>query len=234
MKRNLLRMTVTVVAMTLAVNVNAQFDLKNVLGNVLESTSNSANKSGDNVISNLTSVFSSDKQAKENNIIGTWVYSEPAIVFSSDNLLAKAAAKIASNKVEKKLQGYLTQYGIAPGSFSMTFNEDGTFTETLKGKTINGTWKIEDSKLKLTIAKLKTVAITTQIDGKDMQFVTDATKLLNMFKTFGAQSNNSSIKTVASLMKSVNGMQAGITLRVTTQLSSNCRQTSLSMFLATW
>ena len=213
MKRNLLRMTVTVVAMTLAVNVNAQFDLKNVLGNVLESTSNSANKSGDNVISNLTSVFSSDKQAKENNIIGTWVYSEPAIVFSSDNLLAKAAAKIASNKVEKKLQGYLTQYGIAPGSFSMTFNEDGTFTETLKGKTINGTWKIEDSKLKLTIAKLKTVAITTQIDGKDMQFVTDATKLLNMFKTFGAQSNNSSIKTVASLMKSVNGMQAGITLR---------------------
>jgi hypothetical protein len=46
-----------------------------------------------------------------------------------------------------------------------------------------------------------------------MQFVTDATKLLNLFKTLGAKSGNSNIKTVASLMKSVKGMQAGITLR---------------------
>lgn len=213
MKINLLRKTVTVVTMMLAVNVNAQLDLKNVLGGVLESTSGSNGTNAENVISNLTSVFSSDKQAKENNVVGTWSYSEPAIVFSSDNLLTKAAAKIAANKVENKIQGYLTQYGIAPGSFSMTFNEDGTFTETLKGKTMKGTWKIEDSKLLLSVAKMKAVAITTQIDGKNMQFVTDATKLLNMFKSFGAQSSNSSIKTAASLMKSVNGMQAGITLR---------------------
>jgi len=46
-----------------------------------------------------------------------------------------------------------------------------------------------------------------------LQFVTDATKLLNLFKTLGAKSSNSQIKTVTSLMKSVNGMQAGVTLR---------------------
>ena len=65
----------------------------------------------------------------------------------------------------------------------------------------------------LTVAGIATVSITTQIDGKDMQFVTDATKLLNFFKTMGANSTNANIKTVTTLMKSVNGMQAGITLR---------------------
>jgi hypothetical protein len=67
--------------------------------------------------------------------------------------------------------------------------------------------------LLLTIAGIKTVSITTQIDGKDMQFVTDATKLLNMFKSFGAKSTNTNLNTISSLLKSVNGMQAGITLR---------------------
>ena len=113
----------------------------------------------------------------------------------------------------KKLQEYLTKYGITPGTFSMTFNADGTFSETLKGKTTSGKWEVKDSKLLLTVAGIKTLSITTQIDGKDMQFVTDATKLLNLFKTLGAKSSNSNIKTVSSLMKNVKGMQAGITLR---------------------
>ena len=176
------------------------------LGDVLGALSN------DNVASSLTSVFSSNKQATAEKLIGTWSYTEPAIVFTSNNLLAKAASKIAANKVESKIQEQLSKYGIAPGTFSMTFNEDGTFTETLKGKTTQGTWTIQDSKLVLSIVGVKALSITTQIDGKDLQFVTDATKLLNLFKTLGAKSSNSSIKTAASLMKSVNGMQAGITL----------------------
>ena len=64
----------------------------------------------------------------------------------------------------------------------------------------------------LTIAGIKTISVTTQIDGQDLQFVTDATKLLNLFKSFGAKSTNSSLQTITSLMKSVKGMQAGITL----------------------
>ena len=196
-----------------SVSVSAQSDLGGVLKGVLGGSSNSSSSSGDDIISSLTSVFSSNKQAKESNIVGTWNYSEPAIVLSSNNILTKAAAKVAANKVESKLQSYLTSYGIAPGSFSMTFKEDGTFTETLKGRTTSGTWKIADSKLQLTIASVKTISITTQIDGKDLQFVTDATKLLTLFKAIGAKSTVSSLQTITSLMKNVDGMQAGITLR---------------------
>ena len=197
-------------AMMFSASVNAQSDLGNILGNVLGAATN--NSSGGDLVSTLTSVFSSDKQASKNNIIGTWSYTEPAIVFTSDNFLAKAASKVAANKLENKLQTYLTKYGIKPGTFSMTFKEDGTYTRTLNGRTAQGTWTVKDSKLLLTIAGIKTIAITTQIDGQDMQFVTDATKLLNLFKSFGAKSTNANIQTITSLMKSINGMQAGITL----------------------
>lgn len=197
-------------AMMFSASVNAQSDLGNILGNVLGAAT--GNSSGGDLVSTLTSVFSSDKQASKNNIIGTWSYTEPAIVFTSDNILAKAASKVAANKLENKLQQYLTRYGIKPGTFSMTFKEDGTYTRTLNGRTAQGTWTVQDSKLMLTIAGIKTIAITTQIDGQNMQFVTDATKLLNLFKSFGAKSTNANIQTITSLMKSINGMQAGITL----------------------
>ena len=206
MKSNVFKVAAMAVMMMTSAQVNAQ-TVGDVIGSVLNNQ-----KSGD-LVQGLTSVFSSNKQATADKMIGTWAYSEPAIVFTSDNILAKAASKIAANKVEAKLQEQLTKYGIKPGEFSMTFKNDGTFTETLKGRTSKGKWQVKDSKLILSIAGVKALSITTQIDGRDMQFVTDATKLLNLFKTLGAKSGNSNIKTVASLMKSVKGMQAGITLR---------------------
>ena len=205
MKKNLWKVAALSVMMVFAVQGQAQ-----TLGDVLNAI---GSQQGSNVAQGLTSVFSSSKQATAEKIVGTWNYTEPAIVFTSDNILAKAASKIAANKVEGKLQEQLSKYGIKPGSFTMTFNEDGTFSETLKGKTTKGRWEVKDSKLILSVVGVKAISITTQIDGKDLQFVTDATKLLNLFKTIGAKSSNSSIKTVASLMKSVNGMQAGITMR---------------------
>ena len=207
MKRNVCKVAAMAVMMMFSAHVSAQ-SLGDVLGSVLGNNSQASD-----LASGLTSVFSSNKQATAEKMVGTWTYTEPAIVFTSDNILAKAASKIAANKVESKLQEQLSKYGIKPGAFSMTFNEDGTFTETLKGKTSKGTWQVKDSKLILSIVGVKALTITTQIDGKDMQFVTDATKLLNLFKTLGAKSSNTSIKTVATLMKSVKGMQAGITLR---------------------
>lgn len=207
MKKSMFRVAAMAVAMLFATSVNAQIDLDGILGEVL------GGGSTNDVASGLTTVFSSKKQATAQNIVGTWTYTEPAIVFTSDNLLTKAASKIAANKVENKIQEQLSKYGIKPGAFSITFKEDGTCTEVVNGKTMNGKWTVADSKLKLTIGGVKALSVTTQIDGKDMQVVTDATKLLNLFKTLGAKSSNSNIKTVASLMKSVKGMQAGITLR---------------------
>lgn len=197
------------------INANAQLDLSDILGTVVSGvtgSSSSSSTSATDIISSLTSVFSSSKQASTNKLIGTWEYSEPAIVFTSDNLLAKAGSKLVSNKIESKLQSTLDKYGISKGSMSVTFNEDGTFTETLAGKTLSGKWSVSNQKLSLTYGGIKTVNITTQLDGSNLQIVTDASKLLSLTKSLGAKSSNSTISTVTSLMKSVNGMKAGITL----------------------
>ena len=193
--------------------MSAQIDLQGIANQVLNNNQQSGSSSSDNLVNSLTAIFSSDKQANKNNIVGTWSYTEPAIVLTGSNFLSNAAYKVVANKVESKLQSYLSQYGIKPGTFSMTFNEDGTCTETLKGKTMKGKWQIQDQKLLLTIGGVKTLSITTQISGSEMMLVTDATKLLNMFKSFGANSNNQNIKTAASLLKGAKDMQAGITLK---------------------
>ena len=206
MKKNMMKMIAAVLMLLAAPSVNAQ-DLQSILNGVL------GGGQTEDVVSGITSIFSSDKQATTNIIIGTWSYNEPAIVFTSDNLLTKVAAKVAANKLENKLQSYLTQYGVKPGALILTFNEDGTCSETLNGKTMKGKWQVKDSKLILTLGGIKALQITTQIDGKDMQFVTDATKLLKLFKSVGAKSTNKNIKTVTSLMKGIDGMQAGVSLR---------------------
>ena len=206
MKKNMMRMMAAMLMMLAATSVHAQ-DWQNVLNGVL------GGGQSEDIVSGITSIFSSDKQANKNNIIGTWSYSEPAIMFTSDNLLTKVAAKVAANKLEDKLQSYLTQYGVKPGALVLTFNEDGTCKETLNGKTMKGKWEVQDSKLILTLGGIKALQITTQIDGKNMMFVTDATKLLKLFKSVGAKSTNKNIQTVTSLMKNVDGMQAGVSLK---------------------
>lgn len=143
--------------------------------------------------------------------MGTWVYQEPAIVLTSNNVLTSAAAKLAAKKIEKNLQTHLTKYGIKPGLMSITFQKDGTFTEIIGKKTVKGKWQIKENQLVITYGTVKPVSITTQIDGKNLMIVTNATKLLTLFKTLGAKSTNSTISTVTSLMKNVNGMQCGLT-----------------------
>lgn len=207
MKKNMMRLLAAMLLMLAAPSVHAQ-DWQSVLNGVLGGGGQS-----EDIVSGITSIFSSDKQANKNNIIGTWSYTEPAIMFTSDNLLTKLAAKVAANKLEDKLQSYLTQYGVKPGALVLTFNEDGTCTETLNGKTMKGKWQVKDSKLVLTLGGIKSLQITTQIDGKNMMFVTDATKLLKLFKSVGAKSTNKNIQTVTSLMKNVDGMQAGVSLK---------------------
>ena len=206
MKKNMMRLLAAMLLMLAAPSVHAQ-DWQSVLNGVL------GGGQSEDIVSGITSIFSSDKQANKNNIIGTWSYTEPAIMFTSDNLLTKLAAKVAANKLEDKLQSYLTQYGVKPGALVLTFNEDGTCTETLNGKTMKGKWQVKDSKLVLTLGGIKSLQITTQIDGKNMMFVTDATKLLKLFKSVGAKSTNKNIQTVTSLMKNVDGMQTGVSLK---------------------
>ena len=206
MKRNFIKLALICLTTFSTQSAGAQTDLGNILNNVL-----GGNNSTSDVVSGLTSIFSSSKQATEKTIIGTWVYEEPAIVLQSDNVLTSAAAKLAAKKAETKLQEQLNKIGIKKGALTLTFNSDGTFSETFGSKRVSGTWSIKNSKLIMKHTGRSTT-LTTQVSGKELMFVTDASKLLKLFQTLGSNSTNSSISTVTSLMKKVKGMQCGITL----------------------
>lgn len=97
MKRNIVKAAILCLVAFAYQTATAQSDLGSILNNVL-----GGNSSSDNVISGLTSIFSSKKQASEKNIVGTWTYEEPAIVLKSENVLTNAAAKVAASSLEKK------------------------------------------------------------------------------------------------------------------------------------
>ena len=206
MKRNFIKLALICLTTFSTQSAGAQTDLGNILNNVL-----GGNNSTSDVVSGLTSIFSSSKQATEKTIFGTWVYEEPAIVLQSDNVLTSAAAKLAAKKAETKLQEQLNKIGIKKGALTLTFNSDGTFSETFGSKSVSGTWSIKNSKL-IMKHTVRSTTLTTQVSGKELMFVTDASKLLKLFQTLGSNSTNSSISTVTSLMKKVKGMQCGITL----------------------
>lgn len=206
MKRNFIKLALICLTTFSTQSAGAQTDLGNILNNVL-----GGNNSTSDVVSGLTSIFSSSMQATEKTIIGTWVYEEPAIVLQSDNVLTSAAAKLAAKKAETKLQEQLNKIGIKKGALTLTFNSDGTFSETFGSKSVSGTWSIKNSKL-IMKHTVRSTTLTTQVSGKELMFVTDASKLLKLFQTLGSNSANSSISTVTSLMKKVKGMQCGITL----------------------
>lgn len=195
-------------------SAHAQINLGNILSGIAGKNGkgeSSEASSASGLLSGLTSIFSKDKQASTENIVGTWEYSEPAITFESDNLLTKAGAGIASNKLEEKLQEQLSKIGIDKGAFTITFNEDGTFTETFGEKSIKGKWKVEDSKLNLVFGQ-KAIPINTQLNGNKLMIVTDATKILDLIKGIASKSSNSNIQTISTLMKGIDGMNAGLTL----------------------
>ena len=208
MKKNIIKFAAMALMLMSGTNANAQLDLGNILGGI---TSNSSSTTSD-VISGLTSIFSSNKQASADNIVGTWAYDSPAIVFESADLLSKTGAALAANKIEGKLQTTLSKYGITKDKFKITFKKDGTFTETIRGKSYSGKWTVSDSKLVLTYS-LKKMEITTQKEGNKLMFVTDATKLLNLVQSLGAKTaTNSSLSTISALAKNIKGMKVGLTL----------------------
>ena len=83
----------------------------------------------------------------------------------------------------------------------------------LSKQTVKGTYTIEDEKIVLKYGrKISQIAGTTQLDGNDLIIVMDASKLLTLANTLGKLSTNSTVKTAASLISSMDGLECGLRL----------------------
>lgn len=189
----------------------AQFDFGKILQNGADILSNGGTT--DDLLSGITSIFSDKKVATIDDLVGEWAYTEPAVVFMSENLLKKAGGKLASSAIEKTIETQLNKVGITKGAMKMTFARNGRFTQTIAGRRLRGTFTIKGKEVVLKYAgEIKQLVGTTQVDGNDLLIVMDASKMLTYLKAIGSISGNASLKTATSLLGSMDGMLCGLRL----------------------
>lgn len=204
--------TKAVLLMALACSANtAHAQLSDILGKVTSKVQSSSNGSS-NVLSALGNIITSKLIPTSSQIVGTWAYQEPAVMFTSSNALKNTASSVVTKQIENKLQTYLNKAGIKKGNMSITFESDKTFYVSKGGKKVaTGTYTMSNSEVSLTFKGRKTPCkMTPQLDNGTLVVVTDLTKL----KTFleGIGSNVSQLSALTSLMKSMDGMKVGIRL----------------------
>ncbi len=182
-----------------------------LLGGIISAIGGSS-KSG-SLLSGLSAILDATKGATKDRIIGTWTYTEPAVVFTSSNVLSSIGGKVAAQTIENKLQSQLSKAGIKKGMMTMTFDKDGNFTQAIGKRTTSGTYTISDNSVVLNYGgTVKQIVGTTQLDGNDLLIVMDASKLLKFANVISSLSGNSALSTLGSVISSVNGMQVGLKL----------------------
>lgn len=199
---------VLMAAMMLSANVaNAQ--LQDILGNVVSKVQGGSSAAG-NIISTIGSVISSKLIPTSSQIVGTWTYQEPAVMFTSSNALKSAAGSMASKTIEQKLQTYLSKVGINKGKMSITFTKDKKFQVNYGAKKIaSGTYEVNGSEIEMMFMGRKLPSkLTPQLDNGTLVVVTDATKLKTFMENLG--NNVSQLSIVTTLLKQVDGMKLGL------------------------
>ena len=219
MKRNILPVTLLAVT-ALFTGCNASSPMLSGMSN--QSTAQQTTTSSQTTdlisagISNLLGSILGNSTLSQQSIIGTWNYKGADCVFKTENLLLKAGGEVAATKVEEKVNAALTKLGITGNQITFTFNADYTYTATIKGRTIQGTYTLDLENKKMTLTYLNGVGtITPQIalTGNTLSLLYDADKLLKFLTTISAVSNNSTLTTLNTLLQSYDGMLIGMELQ---------------------
>lgn len=166
------------------------------------------------ILNTLGGIFSSKLIPSEQQVLGTWVYQSPAVIFDSENVLTNLGGTAASSAIETKLQSYLQKYGITPGSTTITFNKDKSFVFATKNKNIKGTYKVVNNNIQLTFEGMEQQSrLTPQLNNGTLVIAGDATKIKDFLQGIAASSSRTELNSISSLLSQFNGMQLGIRLQ---------------------
>lgn len=195
-----------------------RMSLLKCLGIVLALFAVSANAGAQDLKSILSGVAKTvvgDKATTASSVVGTWTYVKPDCQFESESLLSQAGGEVAASAVEEKLQTVYDKVGIDDCQF--TFDEDGSYSYTIKSRTVSGTYTFDSDAKTITMkGKLgvKIVAHVT-VTGSSMSLVFNADKLMSVLKTItgAAAKVNSTASTIDSLAGSYDGLMLGFELK---------------------
>ena len=181
------------------------------LGNILKKVASS------DVVNSVINTYVPGANAV--SLPGNWSYTGAAISVSGENALSNVAGSAVTSGIESKADQYLQKIGIKPGSVTYTFNEDKTFSCTIFGIPLSGTWQINDEAQKVTLQYGKvmkylsmTGTLTRTSEGCEMLF--DADRFLTFIKSalsFAGKSSTAA-SSLGSLTSSYKGMKMGFKL----------------------
>ena len=204
-----------------ALTVNtANAQLGDLLKNVATSAASSAATAatGSSTVGNIVANLLGMATVNENTIVGTWTYSQPAVVFESEEVLKNIASTAVSAKIESSLQNQLTKLGFTPGKISITFNKDKTGSLTYNAntnKSLPFVWSVSGHDLTLRlggqlISQLsRDFILNVKITGNTLQVAADASKLMELVQQI-LGNTNSSLNVISSMLKNVNGLYLGL------------------------
>lgn len=173
--------------------------------------------SKDNIKDVVENVTGLDLSKEDAVITGTWQFSGTAVELESKDILKKAAAKLAVETIEKKLDETVANIGITPGIFSFTFNADNTFGIGFKKKELKGTYTLSADKKTLTLTfgkftKLGTMNVITDLGSKELSLLFKADNLLDLLGKVTSETNSDSMKTLSTLVGAYDGINLGLEL----------------------
>ena len=169
--------------------------------------------SGGTIANAFTSVIGLDKVTKQ-GLMGSWNYNGPGCAFTSQNLLAKAGGEVAATKIEQELAPYFEKTGISAQNTNVTFNEDGKFTAKIAGKSLSGTWDLDEESAKVT---MKTLLFSFNCYAKreygGISLLFESKKLLNVLQVMAAMSGDDTVQKVGELSKNYDGIRLGFDMK---------------------
>ncbi|MGI6222929.1 MAG: DUF4923 family protein [Prevotella sp.] len=176
----------------------------NVLGSIIGAATNT-----ETITNAISSVIGLNKLSKS-NLVGTWKYDGPGCAFTSQNALAKAGGEVAATQIEEKLSTEYSKLGFSKKNTYITFNEDGTFSSKIDGKSWNGNWSFDESsqQLKLSGLLLNLNGYATR-NGSGISILFESKKVLTLLQTVASMSGNSTLSTVSDISKNYDGVRVG-------------------------
>lgn len=210
MKKSIIKIAlVAACALIMPMTANAQLsDLFNKAKTLFSGSSSTTS-----AITNVVGDLLGNSKVTAQKLEGTWSYTQPCIVFESENTLNKIGGSVASSKIESKLKTGLEKAGIKEGQVAITFKSDKTFQITTGKRTISGTYQVEGSDLQLTFKTTKkTIKTNVKLSLGTLQIAMNADKMLQIVNTIATKASaySSNMKTVSTLLSQYKGMYLGL------------------------
>lgn len=189
--------------------------LQNALSSVTQ------NVSGTDIINGIGALIenaTSNENITEEDLVGTWYYSSPAVSFKSDNFLKKAGGAAAATAIESKLSPYFQSVGL--DKTALTVKADKTFVMKVGKTNLNGTIAKDKTQnhfiFTFSILGVNAFSSTVFVAKSAMGSIAvtfDVSKLEKIVSALAVFSGNSSAQSVASILSSYDGIRAGFRMK---------------------